>query len=147
MFCLFFLEAFFSFIFHKIIQHILKDFKNECLIQCQFLPKDRIFQISVNEIDKSDQLACIWYKNKKVSAYGEVTSQKFKSNRKFKSHRVTWHHIMSDKRFCNQYFRFQQQKKSQIQIRHFKASNNAQIICVTSLLFYVNVGFWTRQLQ
>ena len=38
------------------------------LIQCQFLPEDQIIPIIDNEMDKSDQLACIRYKNQNVLA-------------------------------------------------------------------------------
>ena len=51
-----------------------KILKMQQLIQCQFLPEDQIHMyvqsvtLSDNKIDKSDQLACIRYKNLKVLA-------------------------------------------------------------------------------
>ena len=40
------------------------------LIQCQFLPEDRIFLITDNEIVMSYQLTCIRRQNHNVLAYG-----------------------------------------------------------------------------
>ena len=44
--------------------------KTQHLIQCQFLPEDQIVPVSDNAMDKSDQLACIRYKNQNVLAVG-----------------------------------------------------------------------------
>ena len=48
--------------------NILKHFKTQHLIQCQFLPEDQIIPVIDNEMDKSDQLACIRYKNQNILA-------------------------------------------------------------------------------
>ena len=49
--------------------HILKNLKKkQHLIKCQFLPDDQIISVIGNEMDKSDQLACIRYKNQNVLA-------------------------------------------------------------------------------
>ena len=40
------------------------------LIQCQFLSEDQIIPVIDNEMDKSNKLACIRYKNQNVLAYG-----------------------------------------------------------------------------
>ena len=52
----------------------LKHFKTQRLIQCQLLPEERIIPVTDNEtdkeMDKSDQLAYISYKNQNVLAYG-----------------------------------------------------------------------------
>ena len=37
--------------------------KTQHLIQCQCLPVDQIIPVIDNEMDKSDQIACIRYKN------------------------------------------------------------------------------------
>ena len=38
------------------------------LIWCQFLPEGQIIPVFDNEMDKSDQLACIQYKNQNILA-------------------------------------------------------------------------------
>ena len=38
------------------------------LIQCQFLPEDQIIPVIDNEMDKSDQMDCIQFKNQNVLA-------------------------------------------------------------------------------
>ena len=43
--------------------------------------------------------------------------------------------------------RFQQPKKRQNQIRQFYAFSDAQIVCVTALIFYVNYRLCPRNLQ
>ena len=45
-----------------------KTSKMQHLIQCQFHPEDQVTPVSRNEMDTSDQLACIWYKNQNVVA-------------------------------------------------------------------------------
>ena len=42
--------------------------KTQHLIQYQFLPEDQIIPVIDNEMDKSDQLACIRYKNQNILA-------------------------------------------------------------------------------
>ena len=65
---------------------ILKYFKTQHLIQCQFLPEDQIIPVIDNEMDKSDQLACIYIKShyeQKMFCYPYVFSTakvKTKSN-------------------------------------------------------------------
>ena len=54
---------FFFFFFINIRKH----FKTPNLIQCQFLQEDQILTVIDNEMDKSDQLACIRYKNQNVA--------------------------------------------------------------------------------
>ena len=44
--------------------------KTQHMIQCKFLPEDQIIPVSDNAVDKSDQLACIRYKNQNDSALG-----------------------------------------------------------------------------
>ena len=63
---------------------------------------DQICLVSDKEIDKSDQLACIRYKNHNVWFKDTLTSQKFYSNPKLKSHRVTLKLHYERKKFCNQ---------------------------------------------
>ena len=46
-------------------------------MQCQTFPEDQIFPVIDNEMDKSDQLACIWYKNQNFWLKVTVTSRKF----------------------------------------------------------------------
>ena len=50
--------------------YILKDFATptQHFIQCQFLPEDQICPLRDDGIDKSDQLACIRYKNQNAVA-------------------------------------------------------------------------------
>ena len=42
--------------------------KTQHLIWCQFLPEDQIIPVIDNEMDKSDQPACIRYKNQNILA-------------------------------------------------------------------------------
>ena len=58
------------YLFHHDRQIHWNTFKTQHLIQCQFLPEDQIIPVSDNEIDKSDQLAWIRYKNQNVLALG-----------------------------------------------------------------------------
>ena len=55
--------------------------KTQRLIQCKFLPDDHILQISVNETDKSDQLACI--RCKKSKRFGTRWKNKNKINARY----------------------------------------------------------------
>ena len=53
-----------------IIEIYRNTLKTQHLIQCQFLPEDKIISVSDNAFDKSDQLAWIRYKNQNVLSYG-----------------------------------------------------------------------------
>ena len=68
-------------------QHILKDFNNATLASMYIFPEDQIFPIIDTKIDKSDYLACIRCQNQKYFMTLAMTSSKFKSDPKWKSHR------------------------------------------------------------
>ena len=48
----------------------LNTLKTQHLIQCQFLPEEQIIPVSDNAMEKSDQSACIRYKNQNILASG-----------------------------------------------------------------------------
>ena len=61
---------------HRLLVHLVhlnlyiyrNTLKTQHLILCHFLPEDQITPVIDNKMDKSDQFACIRYKNQNVLA-------------------------------------------------------------------------------